>query len=50
MLNVNWNGQQLNIKKLLIGAAIIYGGYSIGANYPQLNPMQLIPDAVECAE
>lgn len=50
MLSVNVNGKQINLKTALTWAAIVFGGYAVGANYPQLNPAQLIPSAVECVD
>jgi uncharacterized protein (DUF433 family) len=49
MLNVNINGKQINVKTILLWAAVISGGYTLGANYPDLNPAQLLP-ICECAE
>ena len=48
MLNVNVNGKQINLKTIALWAAVISGGYTLGANYPDLNPAQLIPAATEC--
>jgi hypothetical protein len=42
MLNINVNGKQINLKTIALWAAVISGGYTLGANYPQLNPNQLL--------
>ena len=44
------NGEPINInlKTIALWAAVISGGYTMGANYPDLNPAQLINLTTPC--